>query len=106
MSNIPPRMPSSDVARLMQYDAAKKSAVIAYLLWFFLAGWGVHRLYLGRIGSGVVMAIISALSWITVYVGIGLLGLAIIGIWWLLDAFLIPGIVVRANLELASRLGA
>ena len=104
MSNIPPPVPSTDVARLMQYDAAKKSAVIAYLLWFFLAGWGVHRFYLGRIGSGVIMAIISALSWITVVVGIGFLGLAIIGVWWLVDAFLIPGIVVRANQELATRL--
>lgn len=25
----------SDTARLMQYDANKKSAVVAYLLWFF-----------------------------------------------------------------------
>lgn len=104
MSNIPPPVPGSDVARLMQYDAAKKSAVIAYLLWFFLAGWGVHRFYLGRIGSGAIMAIIAALSWITVVVGIGFLGLAIIGVWWLVDAFLIPGIVVRANQELATRL--
>ena len=27
----------SDSARLMQYDANKKSAVVAYLLWFFVA---------------------------------------------------------------------
>jgi TM2 domain-containing membrane protein YozV len=105
MSNIPPPAPSSDVARLMQYDAAKKSAVIAYLLWFFLGGFGVHRFYLGRIGSGIVMAIIAILSWITVVVAIGFLGLAVIGIWWLVDALLIPGIVTQANQELATRLG-
>ena len=29
----------SDSARLMQYDANKKSAVVAYLLWFFLLPW-------------------------------------------------------------------
>ena len=102
MSNVP--TPASDAARLMQYDAAKKSALIAYLLWFFLGGLGVHRFYLGRTGSGIAMAIISALSWITVYIGIGFIGLAVIGIWWLVDAFLIPGITTRVNQELATRL--
>ena len=102
MSNAP--TPTSDAARLMQYDAAKKSALIAYVLWFFLGGLGVHRFYLGRIGSGIAMAVISVLSWITVYIGIGFIGLVVIGIWWLLDAFLIPGITTRANQELATRL--
>ena len=51
-----------------------------------------------------LMAIISVLSWITVYIGIGFIGLAVIGIWWLLDAFLIPGITTSANQELATRL--
>ena len=101
MSNVPA---PSDAARLMQYDAAKKSALIAYLLWFFLGGVGVHRFYLGRTGSGIAMAIISMLSWITVYIGIGFIGLAVIGLWWLVDAFLIPGIATRANQELATRL--
>jgi TM2 domain-containing membrane protein YozV len=104
-SGAAPPPPGSDVARLMQYDAAKKSAGIAYLLWFFVGGLGVHRFYLGRIGSGVAMAIIFCLSWITTFIGIGFAGLAVIGIWWLVDAFLIPGIVTRANQELASRLG-
>ncbi len=102
MSNVP--TPASDAARLMQYDAAKKSAVVAYLLWFFLGGLGVHRFYLGRTGSGIAMAVISVLSWITVYIGIGFIGLAVIGIWWLVDAFLIPGITTQANQELATRL--
>jgi TM2 domain-containing membrane protein YozV len=99
-----PSPPSSDAARLMQYDASKKSTGIAYLLWFFLGYLGVHRFYLGRTGSGIAMAIISVISWITVFVGIGFIGLAVIGVWWLVDAFLIPGIATRANQELASRL--
>ncbi len=101
----PPPAPSSDAARLMQYDASKKSTGIAYLLWFFLGWVGVHRFYLGQTGSGVAMAIISVISWITVFVGIGLLGWIVIGIWWLVDAFLIPGIATRVNQELATRLG-
>jgi TM2 domain-containing membrane protein YozV len=91
--------------RLMQYDAAKKSTGVAYVLWFFLGGLGVHRFYLDRSGSGIVMAIISVLSWLTVFIGIGVIGLTVIGVWWLVDAFLIPGIIVRANQDLANRLG-
>ena len=100
-----PQAPATDAARLMQYDAAKKSAGIAYLLWFFLGWIGVHRFYLGQTGSGAAMAIISVISWITVFVGVGLLGWIVIGIWWMVDAFLIPGIATRFNQELATRLG-
>ena len=100
-----PQAPGTDAARLMQYDAAKKSAGIAYLLWFFLGWIGVHRFYLGQTGSGAAMAIISVISWITVFVGVGLLGWVVIGIWWMVDAFLIPGIATRFNQELATRLG-
>jgi len=112
MSSVPtpspgthPPVPSSDAARLMQYDAAKKSTGIAYLLWFFLGGLGVHRFYLGQTGSGIAMAIIFVLSVITSFVVIGLLGFIVIGIWWFVDAFLIPGIATRVNQELATRLG-
>lgn len=96
---------TSDVARLMQYDAAKKSPGIAYLLWFFLGSLGVHRFYLGQTGSGVAMLILCILSWATTFVVIGFFGLGILGIWWLVDAFLIPGIAARVNMELATRLG-
>jgi TM2 domain-containing membrane protein YozV len=105
-ANTPPPPPTSDAARLMQYDAAKKSTGIAYLLWFFLGGLGVHRFYLGQTGSGVAMAIIFVLSWVTVFIGIGFVGLAVIAVWVIVDAFLIPGITTRVNQELAGRLGA
>lgn len=99
-----PMPPASDAARLMQYDAAKKSTAIAYLLWFFLGQFGVHRIYLGRIGSGIAMAIIAAISWALAIILIGWIGVGIVTIWWLVDALLIPGIATRANLDLAARL--
>jgi TM2 domain-containing membrane protein YozV len=106
-ANLPTNPPptTSDAARLMQYDAAKKSTGIAYLLWFFLGGLGLHRFYLGQTGTGIAMAIIFVVSWITVFIGIGFVGLAVIAIWVLVDAFLVPGIAARANMELATRLG-
>lgn len=100
-----PPPPSSDVARLMQYDASKKSAGIAYLLWFFLGGLGVHRFYLGETATGAVMAVIFVLSWFTVAIVVGFVGFGILALWWIVDAFLIPGIATRKNQELAARLG-
>jgi len=36
---------------------AQKNIAIAYILWFILGWFGIHRLYLGRTGSGVAMLI-------------------------------------------------
>jgi TM2 domain-containing membrane protein YozV len=53
--------------------------VVTYVLWFFLGIFSAHRFYLGRTGS----AIAQILSY-----------LVLIGfIWWIVDAFLIPGMV-------------
>ena len=49
----------SDTERMMQYDVQKKSAVIAYLLWFFAGPVGAHRFYLGRTGSAVMLLILT-----------------------------------------------
>lgn len=51
------------------------SAILAYVLWFFLGVFGIHHLYMGR-GVGVWL-----LSLIT-FQGLGL--------WWLIELFLIP----------------
>ena len=88
----------------MRYDANKKSIFVAYLLWFFLGWLGGHRFYLGQTGTGVAMLIITILSTILIFVGIGFLGLLAIGIWALVDAFLIPGMVRAQNNELINAL--
>lgn len=55
------------------------SVAVAYLLWFFLGVVSGHRWYLGRGGS----AIAQILSYL-VLVGV---------IWWIVDGFLIPGMI-------------
>ena len=62
----------------MRYDANKKSALLAYLIWFFLGWAGIHRLYLGRITSGLLMLVILGVSWLLHFVLIGFLGYLII----------------------------
>ena len=93
-----------DTDTLMRYDANKKSALLAYVLWFFLGFFGVHRLYLGRVGSGLAMLALHGLSWLTYWILIGWIGFGILGLWWLIDALLIPGITRDYNNRLVDQL--
>jgi TM2 domain-containing membrane protein YozV len=87
---------SNDTRVLMLYEANKKTAVVAYLLWFFLGWFGAHNFYLGRIGVAVAQLILT----------ITVLGILITFFWVIVDAFLIPGWVRRQNNLLAAQLGA
>ncbi|MFT5587004.1 MAG: TM2 domain-containing membrane protein YozV [Cognaticolwellia sp.] len=61
----------------------KRETPTAYILW--VASWfgiaGLHRLYLGRIGSGLIWLFTGGLC----------------GIGTIVDAFLMPGMVDDAN---------
>jgi TM2 domain-containing membrane protein YozV len=88
-----------------QYDIEKKSLLVAYLLWFFLGYVGAHRFYLGRPLSGFVMLALSAVTLVLTLVSLGFLSFlwALVGLWWLIDALLIPGIVAGRNTRIADR---
>ena len=88
-----------------QYDIEKKSMLAAYVLWFFLGYVGAHRFYLGRPLSGFLMLAFSAVTLLLTLVSFGLLGFLwfVVGLWWLIDALLIPGIVSGRNSEIADR---
>ena len=87
---------SRDARVMMLYDANRKSAVVAYLLWFFVGLFGGHNFYLKRTGVAVAQLILT----------ITVIGLVVSIIWVLVDAFLIPGWVRRENNQLAIQLGA
>ena len=93
-----------DTETMMRYDANKKSALLAYILWFFLGFFGVHRMYLGRVGSGIAMLVLHGLSWLTYWILIGWFGFGILGLWWLIDALLIPGMTREYNNRLVDQL--
>ena len=44
---------SNDARVMMLFEANKKAAVVAYLLWFFLGLFGAHNFYLKRTGVAV-----------------------------------------------------
>nr|WP_137676255.1 TM2 domain-containing protein [Parerythrobacter lutipelagi] len=84
----------------MMFQAQKKSTGAAYVLWFFLGGFGAHRFYLGQTGTAIAQLLLLLLGWIPV--GLGWIAL---GVWWLIDAFLIPGIIEREDMATIQRLG-
>lgn len=95
----------SDAAAMMHYDANKRSVLVAYVLWFFLGWFAAHRFYAGKTGSALVMLIVSLISWALTAIAIGYLGLAFIGLWLLVDAFLIPGMIRSYNRGIIASLG-
>ncbi|MDB5679091.1 TM2 domain-containing protein [Sphingomonas bacterium] len=52
-----------------------RNKIVAALLAFFLGVFGVHRFYLGRIGSGVVMLLLTCT----------IVGMVVTGIWAFID---------------------
>ncbi|MBU2233156.1 MAG: NINE protein [Alphaproteobacteria bacterium] len=95
---------SADTQALMAFESNKKSAGVAYLLWFFTGGVGGHRFYMGRIGSAVTQLILAILGWTTVWFGVGLAFLIPLGIWLLIDVFTLGGMVAKHNSDLMARL--
>jgi len=71
----------------------KPSVAVAYLLLLFLWPFGGHRFYLGRIGSAIIMVLLS----------LTIIGLVITAIWTVIDLFLIPGIVREKVEELRRK---
>lgn len=68
------RQPGSYTARPTPLRTDRNKAVAA-LLAFFLGVFGVHRFYLGRIGSGVVMLLLTCTF----------VGLVVTGLWAFID---------------------
>ena len=82
----------------------KKSIGIAYALWFFLGRFGGHRFYLGKTTSAVIMLVSMIIGIVTSAIFIGFFIVIAVGIWALIDAFLIPGIVARDQNEKRARI--
>ncbi len=83
----------------------KKSTGLAYLLWFFLGGFAAHRFYLGSVGVGVAQL---ALLWGGLLLSAVVVGIPLViayFVWWVVDAFLIGGLVEKDAAEKRARIG-
>jgi TM2 domain-containing membrane protein YozV len=90
---------------------ARKSGLVAYLLWTFLGGLGMHNLYLGR-PKAAALQMAGTLFVYCTYVSddpwplIGLIVGVPLGISLLVDLFNIPARVVACSERLRARLEA
>ena len=82
-----------------------KSMGIAYALWLFLGQLGLHRFYLGRVGSGIAQLLLGLVGWATVWFVIGVIPLAILWIWLFVDLFLTASMVREANRTITAAVG-
>ncbi|CUU70542.1 NINE protein [Campylobacter hyointestinalis] len=74
-----------------------RNIYIAYALWFFLGGFGAHRIYCGKFLSGILQLLLFWVGSFTAIFLVGYLFLAIWGIWWLVDIFLTSKMVYEVN---------
>jgi TM2 domain-containing membrane protein YozV len=90
------------IEQRIQNDA--KSPVVAYLLLIFLGMFGAHRFYLGKTGTAVTMLILTILGIASLVVVVGVFLLAAVGIWTLVDIFLVPGLIREDREQMRQRL--
>ena len=68
------RQPDAPVRPIVPENVSEKDWLTTLLLAIFLCGFGVHRFYVGKTGTGVLMILI---------------GWATCGIWYLIDIIMI-----------------
>lgn len=68
-----------DVIPLTPINKSTRTKIGTIILTFFLGPFGIHRLYVGKIGTGIVMLIL----------GLSIFGLIITGIWAFVDLVMI-----------------
>jgi TM2 domain-containing membrane protein YozV len=76
----------------------QRNLIVALLLWFFL-GYGIsaHNYYLGRTGVGITQLVLAIIGFITFILGIGILILAALGVWWLIDLIYVFKLTSSSN---------
>ncbi|MGX4645574.1 TM2 domain-containing protein [Holzapfeliella sp. JNUCC 80] len=66
-----------------EVEKNSKNIVVAYLLCLFFGVLGIHRYYLGKKGSAILMTVLA----------ITVVGSVVSAVWAFVDLFLIPGII-------------
>ncbi|GAB4073724.1 hypothetical protein GCM10028778_12270 [Barrientosiimonas marina] len=74
-----------------------KSMLLSYVLLIFLGSLGIHRFYLGKKGSAIAQLCLTVGGWLTAILIIGIVALIVVGVWLIVDLFLVPAIVEHQN---------
>lgn len=94
-ASAPPVTPAEAPASapLEGHERATKRTTVAYALLVLLGAFGAHRFYLGRTATAIAMLTLTVFGAITAVVGVGLVLLGAMAIWWVVDLFLTRGMV-------------
>lgn len=68
-----------------EFVGSNRSVVVTLLLWFFFGTFGVYRMYLGKVGTGILMLALTIIGFITAPIIIGIFILIGLFIWWIID---------------------
>lgn len=68
----------------------QKSLIIAYILWFFLGLFGIHKFYLRQPLMGIFYLSLHGIGWLTAPIFIGYFFFGLLGLLLLLDIFTMP----------------
>ena len=66
-----------------------KSRAVTGVLAFFLGWAGIHRFYVGKVGTGIVMLVLTIIGYATLTFTVGAFVLAAVGLWNLIDFIMI-----------------
>jgi TM2 domain-containing membrane protein YozV len=71
---------------MADYGVSDKSKMTVAILAFFLGTLGVHRFYVGKIGTGIAMAALTIVGYITGFLFVfGFVLVSAVGLWVLVD---------------------
>ena len=106
---------TTSAADLMWFETNKKSVGLAYAFWLFLGVLGGHRFYAGRPGTAILMACLTVFALAALQTSVSnpyedynaVVGLSFgaLGIWLLIDAFMLGTWITAHNTALISRRG-
>ena len=71
--------PTTEKKVINPYAPQQKDTTIAWLLWFFLAGFGAHRFYFGHTGMGILYIVLTLTSFLVIPA-------IVLLILWIIDA--------------------
>lgn len=87
-----------------RFDKGQRRWWIAYPLWLLLGAFGAHRFYLGRDRTGTIQILALLFGFFTLTSTFGVVLLAALSAWVLLDGLLMPFMLVRDNRARRNRL--